>query len=225
MKSIKLALIVVALFAAHAAQAAEDKPATDKEKFSYAIGFQIGQGFKRDGLDIDAKTMARAISDVLNNVEPRLSMAEMRGAMEAAQKKLIAKREAQGNKAKADGAAYLAENKKKPGVITLPSGVQYKVLKSGKGEQPNADSTITAHYKGTLIDGTEFDSSYRRGEPATFSVSQVIRGWQEVLPKMHVGDRWQVVIPSDLAYGPRGSGSAIGPNETLVFEIELLKIN
>ncbi|NOX76470.1 MAG: FKBP-type peptidyl-prolyl cis-trans isomerase [Gammaproteobacteria bacterium] len=226
MKSTKLLVIAaVSLFAAHAVQAADTKPTTDKEKFSYAIGFQIGQGFKRDSLDIDTKAMSQAIKDVLSNTDPQLSIAEMRGAMETAQKKLLAQRETKGNKAKTDGEAFLAENKKKDGVITLPSGLQYKVLKSGKGEQPKADSSITAHYKGALINGEEFDSSYSRNEPATFNVGQVIKGWQEILPLMHVGDHWQVVIPSGQAYGERGSGANIGPNETLVFEIDLLKIN
>ncbi len=226
MKFTKLLLIAItSLFAVHAAHAADSKPTTDKEKFSYAIGFQIAQGFKRDSIDIDTNAMSQAIKDVLTNTTPQLSVAEMRDAMETAQKKLLAQREEKGKKAKTDGEAFLAENKKKDGVITLPSGLQYKVLKSGKGEQPKADSSITAHYKGTLINGEEFDSSYRRNEPATFNVGLVIEGWQKILPLMHVGDHWQVVIPSGLAYGERGSGANIGPNETLIFEIELLKIN
>lgn len=225
MKSQLLLGGLTALLALHMASASAAKPSTEKEKFSYAIGFQVGQGFKRDNLDIDTKIMTQAIDDVLQGKEPQLSIAEMRGAMEAAQKRLLADRAAKGEKAKTAGQAFLAANKKKKGVITRDSGVQYKVLKSGKGKQPTAGSKITAHYKGTLIDGSEFDSSYKRGEPATFGVNQVIKGWQEVLPLMHEGDKWQVFIPSELAYGERGSGANIGPNETLVFEIELLKVD
>jgi FKBP-type peptidyl-prolyl cis-trans isomerase FklB len=216
------ALAVLLVLPATTALAA--KPSTEKEKFSYAIGFQIGQGFKRDNLEIDTKTMAEAINDVLSDKAPQLSIAEMRSTMEAAQKRLVAERAAKGEKAKSAGQAFLAANKKKKGVITRDSGLQYKVIQSGKGKQPTASSKITAHYKGTLIDGKEFDSSYRRGQPATFGVNQVIKGWQEVLPLMHEGDKWQVFIPSNLAYGERGQPPTIGPNETLIFDIELLKV-
>jgi FKBP-type peptidyl-prolyl cis-trans isomerase FklB len=216
---------LAAIFALQASTAVAAKPSSEKEKFSYAIGFQVGQGFKRDNLEIDTKVMTQAINDVLNNKEPQISLDEMRGAMETAQKKLLAARASKGEKAKTDGQAFLAANKKKEGVITRDSGLQYKVLLSGKGKQPTPEASITAHYRGTLINGTEFDSSYRRQTPATFNVNQVIPGWKEVLPLMHEGDKWQVFIPSDLAYGERGQGNAIGPNETLVFEIELLKVN
>ncbi|HHI94098.1 MAG TPA: FKBP-type peptidyl-prolyl cis-trans isomerase [Gammaproteobacteria bacterium] len=216
---------LAAIIALHGTAVSAAKPDTDKEKFSYAIGFQIGQGFKRDNLEIDTKTMSQAINDVLNDKTPQLSAPEMRAAMEAAQQKLLAARAAVGEKAKAAGEAYLAANKKKKDVVTRDSGLQYKVISAGKGKQPTAESSITAHYKGTLIDGREFDSSYSRNQPATFNVNQVIPGWKEVLPLMHEGDKWQVFIPSELAYGERGSGNAIGPNETLIFEIELLKVN
>jgi FKBP-type peptidyl-prolyl cis-trans isomerase FklB len=216
---------LAAIFALQASAAMAAKPSSEKEKFSYAIGFQVGQGFKRDNLEIDTKVMAEAINDVLSNKPPQLSLDDMRGAMETAQKKLLAARASQGEKAKADGQAFLAANKKKEGVITTASGLQYKVLLSGKGKQPSADASITAHYRGTLINGKEFDSSYRRNTPATFKVNQVIPGWKEVLPLMHEGDKWQVFIPSELAYGERGSSNAIGPNETLIFEIELIKVN
>lgn len=225
MKNTLLFSGLAAIIALHSTAVSAAKPSTEKEKFSYAIGFQVGQGFKRDGLEVDTKAMSQAINDVLGNKAPQLSIAEMRAAMETAQKKLLAVRAANGEKAKASGQAFLAANKKKKGVITTKSGLQYKVISVGKGKQPTASSSITAHYKGTLVDGREFDSSYRRKEPATFNVSQVIPGWKEVLPLMHEGDKWQVFIPSDLAYGERGQGNAIGPNETLIFEIELLKVN
>lgn len=225
MKNILMLSGLAAIFALHATTAIAAKPSTEQEKFSYAIGFQVGQGFKRDSIQVDTKVMAEAINDVLSNKEPQISLDEMRGAMDAAQKKLLAARASKGEKAKTDGQAYLAANKKKDGVITRKSGLQYKVLLSGKGKQPSAEASITAHYRGTLVNGNEFDSSYRRKEPATFNVNQVIPGWKEVLPLMHEGDKWQVFIPSELAYGERGSGSAIGPNEALVFEIELIKVN
>lgn len=215
---------LAALFILHITPAVAAKPTTDKEKFSYALGFQVGQGFKRDNLDIDTQIMAQAIEEVLSGKDPQLTSDEMRAAMETAQQQLLAKRTEKAEKAKSAGEAFLAANKKKSGVKTLDSGLQYKVLKSGKGKQPISTSTIIAHYKGTLIDGSEFDSSYARGEPATFGVNQVIKGWQEVIPLMHEGDKWQVVIPAELAYGERGSGASIGPNETLVFEIELLEV-
>jgi len=207
------------------AQAEDVGPKSDKEKFSYAIGFQIGQSFKRDSMDIDADTMAKAIKDVLQGATLKMSMEEMRAAVEGAQKKQMEIRTTRAQEAKEKGKAFLVENKKKPGVIELPSGLQYKVIKSGTGKQPAADGSVTAHYRGALISGDEFDSSYTRGEPATFSANQVIPGWREVLPMMHEGDTWQVFIPADLAYGEQGAGGKIGPNEALVFDIELIKVN
>lgn len=225
MKNTLLFSALAAIFAMHSTVVSAAKPSTDKEKFSYSIGFQVGQGFKRDGIDVDTKVMSQAINDVMGNKAPQLSIAEMRAAMEVAQKKLLAQRAANGEKAKKAGKAFLDANKKKKGVITTKSGLQYKVISIGKGKQPTATSSITAHYKGALVDGRVFDSSYLRNEPATFSVNQVIPGWKEVLPLMHEGDKWQVFIPSELAYGERGSGNAIGPNEALIFEIELIKVN
>jgi len=151
-------------------------------------------------------------------------MEDMQAAVLELQKQQQAERQVRGEKAKKEGDAYLAKNKKQKGVVELPSGVQYKVIIEGKGEKPKPTDTIVAHYKGTLIDGTEFDSSYKRGQPATFAVNQVIPGWQEILPMMPTGSKWQVVIPADKAYGARGAGANIGPNETLIFEVELLEI-
>ena len=136
----------------------------------------------------------------------------------------MAERGAQGEKAKQAGEKFLAENKTKPGVKTLDDGIQYKIIKEGTGKKPTAESSVVAHYRGTLIDGTEFDSSYKRGEPATFPLNGVIKGWQEVLPMMADGSEWQVYIPSELAYGSRGAGANIGPNETLIFDIELIDV-
>lgn len=204
---------------------AGDKPQTESEKFSYAVGFQIGQGLKRDGLNLDTKILSQAIEDVLKGNPLKLSMEEMRGAVETVQKKQMEEQATRAKTAKDRGEAFLAQNKNKPGVKTLDSGMQYKVITSGKGKQPKATDSITAHYEGTLTDGSVFDSSYRRGEPATFGVNQVIKGWQEILPLMHEGDKWEVYIPSEMAYGPAGAGNSIGPNETLIFTIELIKVN
>ena len=204
---------------------AADEIKTDEQKFSYAIGFQLGQNLKNQGLgDIDVKVMTQAINDVLGGKDLKLSMEEMQQAFQAKQQKMMADMEAKGDKAKVAGDKFLADNKSKPGVKTLENGIQYKVITEGKGNKPTLESSVVAHYRGTLIDGTEFDSSYKRGEPATFPLNGVIKGWQEVLPLMAVGSKWQVWIPSDLAYGARGAGANIGPNETLIFEIELLEI-
>ena len=198
---------------------------TDDQKFSYAIGFQIGQNLKSQGLsDVDVKALSQAVSDVLQGKDLKLTMEQMQEAVKAKQDKMMAARDAKGEQAKVAGEKFLAENKSKPGIKTLDNGIQYKVVTEGKGDKPTADSSVVAHYRGTLIDGTEFDSSYKRGEPATFPLNGVIKGWQEVLPLMPTGSKWQVFIPSELAYGTRGAGANIGPNETLIFDIELLEI-
>jgi len=149
---------------------------------------------------------------------------EIRETMTAFQKDMMAKRQALGEKNKKEGEAFLAENKKKPGVITLPSGLQYKILKAGTGKKPKPTDTVTVNYKGTLIDGTEFDSSYQRGKPATFPLSGIIPGWREALTLMQEGAKWEIYVPPNLAYGERSSGTVIGPNATLIFQIELVSI-
>jgi len=219
-----LASAVLGVVSATPVLAADIQLKSDAEKFSYTIGFQIGQSLKRDGLSVDPKIVSQAIADVLGGKDPILSMDEMQKTVQSYQQKMMAEREAKGEGAKKAGEAFLADNKSKEGVKTLPSGVQYKVVMEGKGKKPTAKDSVVAHYRGTLIDGTEFDSSYTRGEPATFPVTGVIPGWQEILPMMPVGSKWQVFIPSELAYGTRGAGNNIGPNETLVFDIELLEI-
>ena len=234
----KLHLVVgvIALAVAYPIAAAEEaakKPApaaapglkTDKQKFSYTAGQQVGQNVKRQNIDFDAKAFALGVQDALSNAKPKLSPEQMRAAVEGFQKKEMAKREAVAKKNQDAGQAFLEANKKKEGVTALPSGIQYKVLQDGNGKQPTATDTVSVHYRGTLTDGTEFDSSYARNEPAIFQVSQVIKGWQEVVPLMKEGAKWQVVIPSELAYGPQGAGNAIGPNQTLMFDIELVKVH
>jgi len=175
------ALCASALLVAMPAFSADDIK-TDDQKFSYAIGFQIGQNLKNQGLaDVDVKALSQAVSDVLQGKDLKLSMEEMQQAVQAKQSKMMAARDAEGEKAKVAGEKFLAENKSKPGVKTLDNGIQYKVITEGNGAKPTAESSVVAHYRGTLIDGTEFDSSYKRGEPATFPLNGVIKGWQEVL--------------------------------------------
>ncbi len=209
--------------------AADKAPFKDpKDKISYSIGMDIGNSFKRQSIEINPDLLAKGIKDVLSGGKTLLSDDEVREVLVALQDQMRAKEETRmkdsGDKNKKEGDAYLSQNKKKDGVVTLPSGLQYKVLTAGTGAKPKKTDTVTTHYRGTLVDGTEFDSSYKRGEPATFPVGGVIPGWTEALQLMPQGSKWQLVIPSDLAYGPRGVGGAIGPNSTLVFEVELLKI-
>ena len=207
-------------------------PATElkstRQQASYAIGLNIGRSISRDGLEIDVDVMAEGLRDGIAGSEPRLTDEQITAAMQAFQQEAIAqgatRQKAAADKNAQESAAFLAANKKKKDVITLDSGLQYKVLKSGNGPSPKATDTVRTHYHGTLIDGSVFDSSVKRGEPISFPVNGVIKGWTEVLQRMKVGDKWQVFIPSDLAYGPTGSQGAIGPNQALVFEIELLGI-
>ena len=209
---------------------AEDKSdfKDQKEKLSYAYGLNYGQAFKRQESDIDPDVVAKAIKDVLAGVTPRLSEKEARETIMAYQKEMRAKQEEK-NKVlaeqnKKDGAAFLAENAKKEGVKVTPSGLQYKILTEGTGEIPKSTDSFSTQYRGTLIDGKEFDSSYKRGQPASFAVTGVIKGWTEALQMMKTGSKWQLFIPSDLAYGDRGTGRDIPPGAALIFEIELVSI-
>ncbi len=201
----------------------------DMEKFSYSVGVLMAQDMQRKGVsNLDEKALGTAIRDVIDGKPLQMSQEEMRAALDQQAQKLMAenaaKQSAKAAEAKAAGDKYRAENKAKEGVTTLPSGIQYKVLSEGSGDKPNADSTVVAHYKGSLIDGTVFDSSYERGSPATFALNRVVKGWQEVLPMMAVGAKWQVVIPPELAYGEAGAPPRIAGNETLLFDIELIDI-
>lgn len=192
-----------------------------KEKVSYSIGLNVGRNLgsdlKKQSIDIDPNMVAKGIQDALSGANPLLSNEEVQETMVAFQKEMSEKQ-------KQRGEAFLAENKKKEGVKTLASGLQYKVVKAGSGKKPKLNDTVTVHYRGTLIDGTEFDSSFRRGKPATFPVSGVIPGWTEALPLMGEGAKWQLFIPPKLAYGEPGAGGLIGPNATLIFEVELISI-
>jgi len=198
---------------------------TDKEKLSYTMGQQIGAGIKQDKLDVDTETLVLGLSHHLNGEESLLSGDEMRAVIEDFQKQMQAQASGVQQENAETGAQFLADNASNEGVQILSSGMQYIVLAEGDGEKPAATDTVNVHYEGSLINGTVFDSSIKRGEPATFPVNGVIQGWQEALQLMNVGSKWKVFIPSNLAYGENGAGGSIGPNETLIFEMELLAIN
>jgi len=220
---------IVTLFLAGQIGAQETPVLKDqKDKVSYSIGMEIGKNFKRQSVDVNPEFVARGVKDAFSDGKPLMTDEEMKEALMAFQKEMMAKQQEMakqlGEKNQKEGEAFLAENKKKEGVITLPSGLQYKVIKAGSGKKPKATDTVTVNYQGTLVNGTEFDSSYRRGQPVSFPVNGVIPGWTEALQLMEVGAKWQVVIPSSLAYGDRGAGPQIGPNSTLIFEIELISI-
>jgi len=210
---------------------AQDKPDLKdaKQKSSYAIGMDIGANLKRQDLDIDAKALAAGLADSFAG-KPQMTEAEAKAALTEFRAQMMAKVESKqkvdADKNSKEGEAYLAANGKKEGVKTTTSGLQYKVIKAGdgKGKTPKSTDTVKVHYHGTLIDGSVFDSSVQRGEPATFPVNQVIPGWTEVLQLMKEGDKWQVYIPGKLAYGERSPSPKIGPNSTLIFDVELLSI-
>jgi FKBP-type peptidyl-prolyl cis-trans isomerase FklB len=194
----------------------------DLQKFSYALGMSISANLIQSGVkNVSPEAFITALKDVYSGVKPRVNPEEANQILESFMSQAQA---GEGNKNMEEGAAFLAENAKKEGVIVLPSGLQYESLVEGEGDIPTADKQVKCHYHGTLIDGTVFDSSVERNEPAVFPVNGVIQGWVEALQLMSVGSKWKLYIPSELAYGPNGAGGAIGPNSTLVFEVELLEI-
>ena len=201
---------------------------SQKKKVSYAIGLDIGQNFKARAMDLDMDILVQGLRDSQKADKPLLSTEEIQKVMTQFQQDMMKaeqeKRMAQGQGNKAKEEAFLKENVQKPGIKVTASGLQYKVISEGTGPQPKASDTVKVHYRGTLLDGTEFDSSYKRNEPAVFPLNGVIKGWTEALQLMKVGSKWQVFLPSTLAYGERGAGQIIGPNATLIFEVELLAI-
>ena len=201
---------------------------TQKEKFSYALGMNLGMSLKKQSVEVDPVILSQGLKAALAGGKALLSPEEAQATLMEVQndlrKKQQEKMQVAGEANKKDGAAFLASNKTKEGVVTLPSGMQYKILKEGTGPKPTATDSVVCNYRGTLINGTEFDSSYKRGQPATFPVVGVIKGWTEALQLMPVGSKWQLFIPSELAYGERGAGGDIGPNATLIFEVELMSI-
>ena len=200
----------------------------DKAKVSYSIGVSIGSNWKRQGVEVDLDILNKGLKDALSGGTLLLTEQEVRDVLMAYQQKLQTGREEQRRQLaevnKRDGEAFLAANKEKAGVVTLTNGLQYKVIAQGAGDTPKTTDTVLVNYRGTLIDGTEFDSSAKRGEPATFPVTGVIKGWTEALQRMKVGSKWRLFIPSDLAYGQFGREPAISPNATLIFDLDLLAI-
>lgn len=201
---------------------------TDKDKESYAIGMNIGATMRRQSVDVDPTILARGLKDALAGGKTLLTEDEAKAVMTSLQAQVRKTQEEKAQVAadtnKKEGDAFLADNKTKEGVVALPSGLQYKVLTEGTGPKPTANDSVVCNYRGTLLNGTEFDSSYKHGQPITIPVARVIKGWSEALQLMPVGSKWQLFIPPDLAYGPRGAGNDIGPNATIVFEVELLSI-
>ncbi len=221
----KLLCLLTALLMSQAATAADVKLDTDQKKMAYTLGYQLGLSLRQQGFELDADTVSAAVHDVFTGKQPMLNKAEMQAVVQKMNAAMLQKQvELADNNYKA-GQQFLQENKTKEGVKTTNSGLQYKVITSGSGKTPKPSDSVVAHYEGRLINGKVFDSSIKRGSPATFPVNGVIKGWQEVLQLMKEGDKWQVYIPSDLAYGEKGVGRNIGPNETLIFDIELIKVN
>lgn len=201
---------------------------TQKDKFSYALGMNLGTSLHKQSVSVDPNILARGLKDALAGGKTLLTEDQARAALMEVQNEMRKKQQEQmqqaGAASKKEGEAFLTANKSKDGVVTLPSGLQYKILTPGTGPKPTASDSVVCNYRGTLINGTEFDSSYKRGEPATFPVSGVIKGWTEALQLMPVGSKWQLFVPSDLAYGERSPAPEIGPDSTLIFEVELISI-
>jgi FKBP-type peptidyl-prolyl cis-trans isomerase FklB len=201
---------------------------SQKDKVSYTLGADVAKSLKQLGVEVDPEIFIKGVKDALTGAKPLLTEEEMRNVMTTFKQEMGAKQmekiKALGEKNKKDGEAFLAENKKKPGVKTTASGLQYKVIKEGTGKTPKKTDKVSCNYQGTLIDGTEFDSSYKRGQPATFPVEGVIPAWTEALQMMKVGSKWQLFVPAKLGYGEKGAGPLIGPNAVLIFTVELMSI-
>jgi len=222
-----IALGIVFLFSvAHAGDKPDLKDLKDKE--SYSLGYQFGQSLKAQGVDIDLDIYAAGIRDSLGGKEPRMSQEEIRATVANLRQRVAAVQQKalkeQADKNYKEGEDFLIDNARKEGVKSLPSGLQYKILRPGSGRAPKAADTVTVHYRGTLINGSEFDSSIARGQPQTFKVDGVIPGWTEALQLMKEGDKWQIFIPANLAYGEKGAPPRIPPNSTLIFEVELISV-
>lgn len=228
MKKLIVAAIIGCWMGMEAQAADQSALKNEKEKVSYSIGLSLGRNWKNRDIEVDPELVLRGIKDVMDGKTPLLTEKEESQVLATYSAELRAKAEEKrkqlSEKNKKEGEAFFEKNKTAPGVVTLPSGLEYKVLTEGKGESPTTNDIVVVNYKGTLLDGTEFDNSYKRGQPATNSVRGYIRGWIEALPKMKVGSKWELFIPPQLAYGEFGHGRQIGPNSTLVFEVELLGV-
>lgn len=214
-------IVLLASFAAAAQDAPELK--TDKDKFSYALGMNLGENLRKQGLDVDPAVFMKAFGQSFSGEKTALTEEQMGTVLMATAQEIRRKQAEKGAEAQKEGEAFLTANKAKEGVIALPSGLQYKILREGTGEKPTLNDTVVCNYKGTLINGAEFDASEKHGGAVTFPVKAVIAGWTEALQLMPVGSKWQLFVPSNLAYGPQGPGD-IGPNATLIFEVELVSI-
>ncbi len=228
MKLVWVAIISVFFMACRGNTQEKAQIKSFKDSVSYGIGMNIGRDLKRQSVDIEPDILIQGLKDAYAEGKTQLTDEQVQSCMNSLQKVMMEKQEAKnkelGDKNLKDGQAFLEANKKKEGVKVTASGLQYRVLKEGTGPKPTATQTVSVHYRGTLIDGTEFDSSIKRGQPAEFPVNGVIKGWTEALQMMPVGSKWELVIPPELAYGSHGAGSSIGPNAVLVFEVELLAI-
>jgi len=221
------AALAASLLAMPSLARADDAFKDDKDKVSYSMGVDMGRNLQKQGIDVDPDVLVEGLKDGMAGGPLKMTDEEMQATMTAfiqvMKDKMATKQKEQGTDNKAKGEAYLEENKKKDGWITTPSGLQYKVITTGTGDKPKATDTVVTQYRGTTIDGTEFDSSYKRNEPAEFPVNEVIPGWTEALQMMPVGSKWQLAIPASLAYG-ENAPPQIGPNSVLLFDIELLGI-
>lgn len=228
MKKIWVGLLGLLLLAPQVSAAENGHLKSQKEKISYTLGTDVAKSLKQLGVEIDPELFTKGVRDALTGSKPLMTDEEMKTVMTTFKQEMTDKQTEKmkmaGEKNKKDGDAFLAENKKKAGVKTLASGLQYKVIKEGTGKIPKKTNKVSCQYQGTLIDGTEFDSSYKRGTPATFPVDGVIPGWTEALQLMKAGSKWQLFIPAKLAYGERGAGPIIGPNSVLIFTLELIAI-
>jgi FKBP-type peptidyl-prolyl cis-trans isomerase FklB len=218
--------VVLSLGISFAGDKLELKDQNQKE--SYILGYKSGENFKNQGLNIDVEIFSKGLKDATGGNAPQMTTEEINATLQELQRRMVATQQKRlrvmAAKNLEEGKTFLAQNAKKDGVKTLPSGLQYKVIKEGSGKMPKAEDTVTVNYRGTFMNGTEFDSSYKRGQPATFKVNGVIKGWTEALQLMKEGAKWELFIPSDLAYGERSVGQTIPPNSTLIFEVELLSI-
>jgi FKBP-type peptidyl-prolyl cis-trans isomerase len=226
---IKFSIFAVIGFAGYLCAQEPAALKTEKDKVNYGIGVGVARNFQRQRIEVDLDIVIKGMRDMLSGGKLLMTEEELQTTMTAfqaeLQKKLQDAAKSAAEKNKKEGEAFLAENSKKDGVVALPSGLQYKILKPGDGKKPSSQDSVECHYRGTLINGTEFDSSYKRGQPINLKVDGgVIAGWSEALKLMSVGSKWQIFIPSQLAYGEKGAGSQIGPNATLIFEVELLGI-
>ncbi|KTD51801.1 macrophage infectivity potentiator (Mip) [Legionella quinlivanii] len=228
MKMKLVAAATMSLAMSTAIAASDVTLSTDMDKLSYSIGADLGKNFKKQGIEVNPAAMAKGLQDGMAGSQLMLTDDQMKEVLNKFQKDLMSKRNAEFSKKseenKSKGEAFLNQNKTKEGVVSLPSGLQYKVIETGSGAKPAKEDTVTVEYTGKTIDGQVFDSTDKSGKPATFKVSQVIPGWTEALQLMPAGSTWEIYIPSNLAYGPRSVGGPIGPNETLIFKIHLISV-